>query len=152
MLSSLSSTISTVLAIRPCPRSPAAYAKTPRPLGRGRVRACCCQRYVAIVTEPQMPPQKPSKHTPSREMAEAVAAQVLGFLAAEPERIARFLSLTGLTPQTLRQAAREPGFLSSVLDFLLNDEALAIAFAEQSGTEPETVAQARLVFADDPQD
>ena len=99
-----------------------------------------------------MPPQKPSKHTPSREMAEAVAAQVLGFLAAEPERIARFLSLTGLTPQTLRQAAREPGFLPSVLDFLLNDEALAVAFAAHSGIEPETVAKARLVFADDPQD
>jgi hypothetical protein len=97
-----------------------------------------------------MQPMKPSKQAPSREMAEAVAAQVLAFLATEPERIARFLSLTGLTPQTLRQAAREPGFLPSVLDFLLNDEALAIAFAEQSGIEPETVAKARLVFADDP--
>lgn len=85
-------------------------------------------------------------------MAEAVAAQALGFLAAEPERIARFLSLTGLTPQTLREAARESAFLPSVLDFLLNDKALAVAFAAQSGIEPETVAKARLVFADDPRD
>ena len=85
-------------------------------------------------------------------MAEAVAAQALGFLATDPERIARFLSLTGLRPDTLRQAAREPGFLPSVLDFVLNDQALALAFAEQSGLEPETVAKARRVFADDPQD
>ncbi len=93
-----------------------------------------------------MLPQKPSKRAPSREDAEALAAQAFAYLAAEPERIGRFLSLTGLTPEAVRRAAGDPAFLPSVLDYLLSDEALLVAFAAENGTGPEAVARARQVF------
>jgi hypothetical protein len=88
-------------------------------------------------------PRKPSKHRPSRNDAEALATQAFGFLAADAERIARFLSLTGIGAESVRRAATEPGFLPAVLDYLLSDEALLVAFAQESGIDPETVMAAR---------
>jgi hypothetical protein len=43
-------------------------------------------------------------------------ASVLMFLASEPERLARFFILTGLSPDTIRQAAAAPGFATSRAD------------------------------------
>lgn len=74
---------------------------------------------------------------------ETIAARALGYLAAEPERLGGFLALSGLDPSTVRTAARDPGFLPAVLDHLLGDEDLLIAFAEAEGLPPEAVAQAR---------
>ena len=74
---------------------------------------------------------------------ETVAAQALGFLAAEPERLGDFLALSGVDPSTIRNAARDPGFLPAVLDHVLADENLLIAFAEAEGLPPEAVAEAR---------
>jgi hypothetical protein len=79
----------------------------------------------------------------TRELAESVAIQALTFLADEPDRLARFLSLTGLTPESLRTASGEPNFLLGVLDHIAGDETLLCAFAEQVGSHPELVAAAR---------
>ena len=46
------------------------------------------------------------------EAAEALAIAALTFIAEEPERLGRFLALTGIGPESLRAAAREPGFLA----------------------------------------
>jgi hypothetical protein len=78
--------------------------------------------------------------------AEALAVQALGFLASEPERIGPFLAVTGLDPANLRAAAREPGFLAGVLDYLAGDERLLTDFAKDAGHDPETVAAARLAL------
>ena len=74
---------------------------------------------------------------------EAVAIRALGHVASDPERLARFLEQTGIGPQTLREAARQPGFLAQVLDFVSADDATLLAFAANEGLRPETVAQAR---------
>ena len=74
--------------------------------------------------------------------AENIAIQALGFIAADSERLGRFLGLTGLGPDTLRQAAAEPGFLAQVLDFIAGDESLLLAFAANSGLAPASVAAA----------
>jgi hypothetical protein len=78
---------------------------------------------------------------------EELAIAALGFLAADPERLARFLALTGLGPQSLRAAAREPGFLSGVLDHVASDESLLLAFAEENGIDPQDVERARAMLA-----
>jgi hypothetical protein len=83
----------------------------------------------------------------TRELAESVAIQALSFLAEEPARLARFLSLTGLTPESLRTAAREPNFLLGVLDHLAGDEALLLAFATQIEATPDMIATARDLLA-----
>jgi hypothetical protein len=86
----------------------------------------------------------------TRELAESVAIQALSFIAAEPRRLDVFLSLTGLTPQSLRAAAAEPNFLLGVLDHVTSSEDLLRAFAEEIGSEPETVPAARDLLAGAP--
>lgn len=74
---------------------------------------------------------------------EALAITALSFLAGDPERLGRFLAVTGLGPETLRQAAARPGFLAAVLDYLAGDETLLLAFAANAGLAPEAVVRAR---------
>ncbi|MEA2937806.1 MAG: hypothetical protein QOC56_1310, partial [Alphaproteobacteria bacterium] len=71
----------------------------------------------------------------------------LSFIAGEPERLGRFLALSGIGPESIRAAAREPGFLLGVLDHVAGDEALLLAFASQNEIDPETVARARSALA-----
>ena len=78
-----------------------------------------------------------------RETAEIVAIQALSFVAGEPERLGRFLAETGIGPETLRSAAKDPTFLAGVLDFLLHDEALLKAFSESSHLDAKIVDNAR---------
>ena len=83
---------------------------------------------------------------PSREAAEMLAIQALSFIAEEPERFDRFLGITGIELSQIRTAAREPGFLAGVLEHMLGDESLLIAFATGAGIDPAEVARARRVL------
>lgn len=78
--------------------------------------------------------------------AATIAAQALGFLAADPERLGRFLALSGLDPSEIRAAAADPGFLPAVLDHILSDERLTLAFAEAENLSPEAVGEARRLL------
>lgn len=82
-----------------------------------------------------------------RNAAELVAIAALGYIAADPSHLERFLSLSGLDPSGLREASTSPGFLLGVLDFLLEDESLLLAFAADQGSTPERVVRARTRLA-----
>jgi len=82
----------------------------------------------------------------ARDQAEMLAIQALGFIAADRERLAAFLNVTGLAADAIRIAANEPGFLAGVLDHLLADEALLTAFADDAGVDPGNIAKARRAF------
>jgi hypothetical protein len=75
--------------------------------------------------------------------AEVLAIEALAFIAGDAEVLARFLAVTGLGPETLRAAARDPGFLSAVLDHLASDESLLQSFAANHGLDPAAIAAAR---------
>jgi|SRR5690242_6759216 len=81
-----------------------------------------------------------------REAAEALAVQALSYIAADGERLGRFLSLTGIGPAEIRTAAREPGFLAGVLEYLAGDERLLTDFAKEAGHDPSTVEAARVAL------
>jgi hypothetical protein len=83
----------------------------------------------------------PSSRT--REAAETLAIQALAFIAAEPERLEGFLGATGLTVERLRESATAPDFLAGVLEHMLADESLLLAFAESAAIDPAAVARAR---------
>ncbi|MFZ3308266.1 MAG: DUF3572 domain-containing protein [Xanthobacteraceae bacterium] len=85
--------------------------------------------------------KRPAPNT--RESAEMMAIQALSFLAADPERLGAFLSMTGIGPDAIRDAAREPGFLAGVLEHMLDNEPLLLAFAEAAGLDPADIARAR---------
>jgi hypothetical protein len=78
----------------------------------------------------------------TRDGAEQIAVAALGFVAGDPALLPRFLSITGIEPDQIRQAAREPGFLAGVLQFIVAHEPTLIAFTQSAGIEPSSVLQA----------
>jgi len=81
-------------------------------------------------------------------VAEIVAIQALSFIAGEPERLGLFLAESGIGPETLRNAAADPRFLASVLDFVMRDDATVKAFANVSQLHPTNIAAAHQALND----
>ena len=90
--------------------------------------------------------KKPVKNP--REVAEIVAIQALSFIAGDPERLGLFLAESGIGQETLRNAAADPRFLASVLDFVMRDDATVKAFAEVSRLHPTNIAAAHQALND----
>jgi Protein of unknown function (DUF3572) len=86
------------------------------------------------------------KQSSNPDSARSVAVSALAFIGADSDRLSRFLNLTGLGPENLRTAAADPAFLGSVLDYLVGDEELLVAFAADAGLKPEAVARAHEVL------
>jgi len=84
--------------------------------------------------------QKTQNHS---EEAEIVAINAIGFLAADAERLQRFLDLSGLDVAAIRAGAASPAFLGGILDHLLGDESLLLVFAEDQQLRPERIAELR---------
>jgi hypothetical protein len=88
-------------------------------------------------------------HELPRAEAEALAVRALGFLAANPERLGRFLAETGLGPDNLRASADDPGFLPAVLQYLAANETILTAFASEESVDPSLVIAARTALSID---
>ena len=84
------------------------------------------------------------------EAAEGLAIQALTFIAADGERLGRFLAVTGIGPAKIRAASRHPRFLAGVLDYLASDERLAAAFAAEAACEPSDLAKAHIALGGAP--
>jgi hypothetical protein len=78
------------------------------------------------------------------QRAEILALEALGWLAADEDAMARFLSLSGSDPASLREAVGSRDMARAILDFLLSDEALLLRFCDTSSTDPSTVPLARI--------
>lgn len=79
--------------------------------------------------------------------AETLALQALSWLATDFERLGRFLAETGLSPETLREAARDPSFLPSVLEYLVKNETVLTGFASELAIGPASVVSAHRRLA-----
>jgi hypothetical protein len=71
--------------------------------------------------------------------AESVAIQVLNFIVTDDDRIVQFLNVTGLQPETIRNAAKEPGFLLGVLEYASKDEGLLKGIEQELGIRPAAI-------------
>ncbi len=71
-----------------------------------------------------------------------IATEAFSYVASDRELLGRFLADTGLGPDTLRQAASEPQFLLSVLEFFMSDESALLVFCENSRIRPTMIAAA----------
>jgi hypothetical protein len=87
-----------------------------------------------------------SKDRARHQAAETLAVAALAFLASEPEHLGGFLAATGVGPDQIRNAARDPSFLSGVLDHFSGNEPLLIAFAQHQGIDPAEVERARAAL------
>ena len=77
-----------------------------------------------------------------REEAQEIAIRALTFLAADEERISRFLALSGMGPQELRETADSPAFHVALLEYLMSDEALLLTFCGNENIDPQLIAPA----------
>jgi hypothetical protein len=89
-------------------------------------------------------------HPFTQEQAERLAIQALTFIAGDGERLGRFLAVTGIGPAEIRSAAREPGFLAGVLEYLASDDRLIATFASEAGIDPADVDRGRATLAGRP--
>jgi len=89
----------------------------------------------------------PSPARMDKNAAEAIAIAALGFVAADPVLLPRFLAITGIEAGAIRRAAAEPGFLAGVLQFLMAHEPTLAAFCAASGEEAAPIAPADVAAA-----
>ncbi len=82
----------------------------------------------------------------ARAAAQALAIEALSYLAAEPERLGRFLALSGIGPEQIRSAATDPAFLGGVIEHMVSDEQLLVDFAAHAGIKPAEVMRARMAL------
>lgn len=79
--------------------------------------------------------------------AGAMAVSALAFLAGDADRLGRFLAVSGVDPRQVRAVAARVDFQAGLLDYLLADEPLLMAFCVETGTRPEDVPRARRALA-----
>lgn len=82
--------------------------------------------------------------SPNHAAAEpgALALAALCWILEDQDRAERFLSLTGLEPETLRQGLGDTGVLGAVLDFLSNHEPDLLRASEALAVAPEELISA----------
>lgn len=73
---------------------------------------------------------------------QALAIDVLAWIAGDEDMLARFLAISGLNIENLRAASSEPGFLAGVLGFLMSHEPTLLAYCDARETDPEKVVEA----------
>ena len=78
-----------------------------------------------------------TNHDPTALVLRALAATL-----SEPKRAERFLALTGMDADQLRERLGDPGLLSAVIGFLENHEPDLVAVAEEIGTTPAALVAA----------
>lgn len=76
----------------------------------------------------------------------ALALTALAAVIGDGARGDRFLAMTGLTADELRQRAADPALLAALIAFLEAHEADLIAVADQLGVTPEALVKARVML------
>ncbi len=77
------------------------------------------------------------------DRAETIALQALAFMAGDEQALDGFVHSTGLGIGELRAAASNPEILAGVLDYVLQDEAMLLAFCAAAEIRPDEPARAR---------
>jgi hypothetical protein len=83
----------------------------------------------------------------TRDEAETIALGAFSYITEHEDALTRFLSTSGLRPDTIRSAAAEPGFFAAILDYVASDEPLLIVLAKELNTQPERIMEAHRTLS-----
>ncbi|RUP09217.1 DUF3572 domain-containing protein [Hyphomicrobium sp.] len=83
----------------------------------------------------------------TKDDAEALALQVLAFLLADSTQSSRFLALTGIMPDDLRNVASSRELQSATFEYILSDEGLLLSFCQEAGVDPALMGPAHHLLA-----
>jgi hypothetical protein len=81
-----------------------------------------------------------------RDDPDALALAALGWILTDADRARRLLSLTGLSPDHLRDRLEDPALLASILSFLEAYEPDLTACASALGLAPSELVGARRML------
>ncbi|MCQ0094078.1 DUF3572 domain-containing protein [Roseovarius sp. M141] len=84
--------------------------------------------------------------TNTRESAETLALQCLGWLLANDDLLPVFMGATGAGEDDLRRGAGDPAFLGAVLDFIMMNDDWVIDFCASVGAANDTLMRARAAL------
>lgn len=79
--------------------------------------------------------------------AEALALSALGWILTDERRAERLLSLTGLTPDALRDGLGDRAVQAAVLEFLAGHEPDLVLAADALNVDPATIVAAHRKLA-----
>lgn len=82
----------------------------------------------------------------TRETAETLALEALGWLVANDDLMPVFMGSSGMSEADVRAGADDPLFLGAVLDFLMMDDAWVIAFCDTKQLAYDRIMQARAAL------
>ena len=81
--------------------------------------------------------------TANLEAIESQAIGILGFLASDPERLGRFLSLTGVDPTDIRSLMKDQSFWIAIFDHLFEDESQLMVYCAEAAIAPAQLVKLR---------
>ncbi|WP_145104078.1 DUF3572 domain-containing protein [Cereibacter sediminicola] len=81
-----------------------------------------------------------------QQIAETLALEALGWLAAQEGLLDAFLHMSGATIEDVRRDAGKPAFLIGVLDFLMAEDARVVGFCDAHGHDYEAPMRARAAL------
>jgi len=70
---------------------------------------------------------------------EELADLCLTHLVQNPDQLADFMSITGLSPEALRQAVGQKSLAGGLIDYVVQNEPLLLAICQEAALRPETV-------------
>ncbi len=88
----------------------------------------------------------PKQQTFSIESATVTGLQALSYIATDDDLFGAFLDQAGTNATDVKAQATDPGFLGFVLDFLMQEDARVIGFAESAGCAPEDIIRIRAAL------
>ena len=71
-----------------------------------------------------------------------IADLCLTHLVQNPEQLADFMSITGISPNNLKRAASDGTLASGLVDYVVQNEPLLLAICQSASLKPETVMRA----------
>lgn len=105
-------------------------------------------RFVHYGTNRKLTITKDSKHIDHvASDPESLALSALGWILAEPARAERLLTLTGLTPEVLRDNLTDRPVMAAVLEFLANHEPDLVLAADALNVSPAALIAAHETLA-----
>ena len=81
-----------------------------------------------------------------RKSAETLGAQAFSWVAEEADRLNAFMAMTGAAPADMVRNITSAAFLGTVLDYILTEDALVIAFCDSRSLPYTAVMQARALL------
>lgn len=82
-------------------------------------------------------------NTQNQQAASVLGLQALSWIASDEALFGGFLAQAGTDAADVRARATDPVFLGFVLDFILQEDATVIGFAENIRVSPEEIVRAR---------